>query len=96
MKKLLIICAIVSLSGCASLGDIEGLGKPGEVIRTYNKTMNVLGAKPPSGRSGAGRLNRFVGHSKALSEKVTKRNPQAKDIPYIIRDIQDLTRYYGH
>ncbi len=66
--KHFILLTIVFLSGCATIGEIEGLGKTGEILRTAETTRIVLGGTPrPS--STAPVVNRTQGEIKALGEK---------------------------
>ena len=61
-----ILC--VFLSGCATIGEIEGLGKVGEVLRAAESTRIVLGGIPrPS--SSAAVVNRTQGELRSLAEK---------------------------
>ena len=85
MKHLLLIASL-TLSGCATLGDIEGTGRVGEVIRSINKTDSVLTGRSHSSYNGA-KFNRMVGHTKALRQK------GGYSIPVIVRDAQDIYRY---
>ncbi len=63
-----ILLSIILLSGCATVGEIEGLGKVGEVLRAAESTRIVLGGTP-SRHSTAPVVNRTQGEIKALSEK---------------------------
>lgn len=87
-----ILIAAVSLSGCASIGELEvlndvGLSKEREVISTYNKTLNVLGVQSKTRQ--AARANRAYGHAKNMRVEPKSVN----DVPYVVRDLKELERY---
>ena len=66
--KCSILLLIVVLSGCATIGEIEGLGKVGEVLRAAESTRIVLGGTP-SRHSTAPVVNRTMGEINSLGEK---------------------------
>ena len=87
MKQLIIIASIV-LSGCSTLGNIEGTGRVGEVMRAIDKTGAVISGSTSS-RSQTSKINRAVGHTKALQQKIDGEYSWVT----IIRDVKDLSRY---
>lgn len=87
MKRLIIIASIV-LSGCSTLGNIEGTGRVGEVLRSIDKTNSVLTGQMSS-RTYSSKINRAVGHTKALQQKIDGEFSWVT----IIRDVKDLSRY---
>jgi len=87
MKRLIIIASIV-LSGCSTLGNIEGTGRVGEVLRSIDKTNSVLTGQVSS-RTYSSKINRAVGHTKALQQKIDGEFSWVT----IIRDVKDLSRY---
>lgn len=81
MKYALILSAVL-LSGCstiAQIGEVEGLGEVGEVIRAVESSRVRLGGKPTSAGS-APVINRTVGEAKQLEDKT--------DIPSMIQSVQ--------
>ena len=78
---------IFLLPGCASLGEIEGTGKIGEMIRVITKTDSVLNGRSHYSPTAA-RINRAVAHTEALEEKMDD-----VSIPEIVQDVQDIYRY---
>ena len=83
MKQLIIIFSVI-LSGCSTLGNIEGTGEVGEVFRSLDKTRAVITGRSSS-RSTSSKINRVVGHTKALQDK--------NDPVIVLRDILDIYRY---
>ena len=82
MKHVLIILSLV-LSGCA-VGNIEGTGRMGEVLRSIEKTNAVITGHSSS-RITTGKINRAAGHIKALQDK--------KDPVIVLRDVLDIYKY---
>jgi len=63
-----ILLSIILLSGCATIGEIEGLGKVGEILGAAESTRVVLGGTP-SRSSTAPVVNRTMGEINSLDEK---------------------------
>ena len=66
MKYIVILCGV--LSGCATIGDIEGLGEFGEILRAAETSRVLLGGKPQR-HNTASVVNRTQGEVKSLIEK---------------------------
>ncbi len=78
-----ILC--VFFSGCATIGEIEGLGEFGEVLRAAESTRIVLGGTPrPS--STAAVVNRTRGEVKSLGDKQDRL--KLDNLPYTIQQIK--------
>ena len=78
-----ILC--VFLSGCATIGEIEGLGEFGEVLRAAESTRIFLGGTPrPS--STAAVVNRTQGEVKSLAEKEDRL--ELSNLPHTIAQIK--------
>ena len=76
-----ILC--VFLSGCATIGEIEGLGMFGEVLRAAESSRVVLGGTPrPS--STAAVVNRTQGELRSLTEK----DLELSNLPHTIASIK--------
>jgi hypothetical protein len=99
MRTLLVILMVL-LSGCStirSVGDLEvlndvGLGHAGEVIRTYNKTMNVLGHSTPR-TINTPAANSGYGNARSLHSQIESRGVTTSTLPTTVAEIQDLFRY---
>lgn len=82
MKQFVAILCVF-LSGCATIGEIEGLGTFGEVLRAAESSRVVLGGTPrPS--STAAVVNRTQGELRSLTEKDLK----LSNLPYTIASIK--------
>lgn len=86
--KLIAATFVLLLSGCAGLGDIEGTGRAGEILRSIDKTNAVLTGHAQRSIN-TGKINRAVGHTKALKQKIDG----GYSWLYIVRDAQDLSKY---
>lgn len=89
MRWLLLIFLLL-ITGCRSLGDLEvlndvGLSEAGEVIRAYDKTMNVLG-HPRTTSLNTSSINTGYGNAKQLPDHMN-------DVPTAVAEIQDVLRY---
>ena len=85
MKYSIILCVLV-LSGCSTLaqiGEIEGLGKTGEVLRAAESSRIVLGGTPYR-RDVAPVVNRKVGEINQLDD--------IHDIPNMIQSIKYIMK----
>lgn len=89
------VCLLwVTISGCATFGEIEALNeieelsRARETVSVYNKTLNTVGAQSRS-RSAA-TINRAYGHVRQFDVDVSDIN----QVPYKVRDVQELNRYY--
>jgi hypothetical protein len=81
--KLITISVLLLLSGCTSLGDVEGLGRTGEHLRTMDSVCKRLhghscDAKPIN----APAINRTTGEVKQLPYYIKTGN-----IPQIIQQL---------
>lgn len=77
MIRTILLCFI--LSGCSTLGEIEGTGEFGEILRAAEKTRVVLGGTPnPS--SEAAVLNRKLGEAQQIDDKTS--------IPHVIQSVK--------
>lgn len=88
MKPIVLFLCIM-LSGCANLaniGEIEGTGKFGEILRAVESSRIVLGGTP--GRySTASVVNRTMGEIKQLEDKHNVTS-QVQSIKYIFENIK--------
>jgi len=87
MKTVIILASIVLTSGCA-VGNIEGTGRVGEVIRAFDKTNSVLTGASQSSYTTS-KINRVIGHTKALEQKIDGKYP----FVVLVRDVTDIMRY---
>ena len=85
---MVIIPFVLLMTGCAGLGDIEGTGRFGEVMRAVDKTNSVITGHS-NNMINTGKINRAVGHTKALQQKIDGEFSWVT----IIRDVKDLSRY---
>ena len=73
MKKIIFAASLLALTTQAhafnlfDLGEIEGLGKIGENIRTVSRSLEAAGID--TGTPDAGRINRGVGHWNTMRSK---------------------------
>ena len=83
--KYTILLTIIALSGCATIGEIEGLGKTGEILRAAETTRIVLGGIPrPS--STAPVVNRTQGEIESVLEKQDRL--ELRNLPHTIAQIK--------
>ncbi len=78
-----ILC--VFLSGCATIGEIEGLGEFGEVLRAIESTRIVLGSTPRPSYTAAV-VNRTQGEVKSLADKQDRLD--LSNLPHTIAQIK--------
>ncbi|MGI0076957.1 MAG: hypothetical protein ACREAU_06090 [Nitrosopumilaceae archaeon] len=69
-----------------------GNGDVGRVIRTYDKTMTVLGY-PNNPGNFPGRMNHLYGHSQVMQQKFQQRGMTYEATPEVVRDVQEVERY---
>jgi hypothetical protein len=74
------------MTGCANLGEIEGMGKFGEILRAVESTRIVLGGTPER-HDTAPVVNRTVGEIKQLKDKHNVTS-QVQSIKYIFENIK--------
>jgi len=78
MKHAIILCAIL-LSGCSTLGEIEGTGEFGEILRAAESSRVRLGGTPnPSPEAAV--INRKLGEARQIEDKTS--------IPHIIQSVK--------
>ena len=87
MKILNCILLVLALTGCTSLGDVQGLGKTGEVLRTIDSSCKRLYGRSCGNKSqiNAPQINRTIGQAKQLPYHISTKN-----IPIIIQETQVL------
>ena len=93
MKYVIILCGF--LSGCATIGDIEGLGEFVEFLRAAETTRVLLGGNPQR-HNTAPFVNRTQGEIKSLIEKQDRLEVQ--NLPHTIEQIlyiRENTRSVG-
>ena len=83
--KIILIFLCNTLSGCANLGEIEGTGKFGEILRTAESTRIVLGGTPGR-RDTAMVVNRTIGETKQLEDKQSVTS-KIQSVKYILENI---------
>ncbi len=88
MKYIVILCGF--LSGCATIGDIEGLGEFGEILRAAETSRVLLGGAPQR-HNTAPVVNRTMGEVKSLSERIdstdiTNLPNRIQQVKYIIEN----------
>lgn len=93
MKYIVILCGF--LSGCATVGDIEGLGQFGEILRAAETSRVLLGGDSRR-HDNAPVVNRTIGEVKSLSERVdstdiTNLPNRIQQVKYIIKNTRDET-----
>ncbi len=93
MKYIVILCGF--LSGCATIGDIEGLGEFGEILRAAETSRVLLGGAPRR-HNTAPVVNRTMGEVKSLSERIdgtdiTNLPNRIQQVKYIIENTRDET-----
>ena len=90
MMRILVITLVLALtSGCATVrevGDVEGLGEVGEVIRAVDSSIVVLGGTPAR-RDTASVVNRTVGEARQIEDK--------ESIPSIIQSGKYILQNVG-
>ncbi|KKL26557.1 hypothetical protein LCGC14_2394110 [marine sediment metagenome] len=93
MKYIVILCGF--LSGCATVGDIEGLGQFGEILRAAETSRILLGGAAQR-HNTAPVVNRTMGEVKSLSERIgstdiTTLPNRIQQVKYIIENTRDET-----
>lgn len=81
--RITLIMAVALLSGCStlgSIGDVEGLGETGEVLRAIESSRVILGGTPANSNKPAV-INRTVGEARQIDNGV-------KDIPSTIESVK--------
>jgi len=89
----------VSAFEIRQLGDLEvlndiGLSQTREAIKVFDRTLTVLGNGKHGNQSTAPKMNRGIGNAKKFYERNTNRKIRLRDVPIIIRDGQDILRYF--
>lgn len=82
--KYVIILSTILLTGCATIGEIEGLGEIGEILRAAESTRVVLGYKP--GRNNAPVVNRTIGELNSLSQNIDR--TELRNLPHRVQQIK--------
>jgi hypothetical protein len=68
MVRIILLCFV--LSGCSTLGEIEGTGEFGEVLRALESSRIRLGGTPnPSPEAAV--INRKVGEARQIDDKTS-------------------------
>lgn len=81
------------------LGDLEvlndvGLSQTREAIKVFDRTLTVLGNGKQGNQTNPSVINRGYGHTKKFYERNTNRRIRVQDVPIIVRDGQDILRYF--
>lgn len=82
-----ILLLAVALTGCTSLGDIQGLGKTGEVLRAADSSCKRLYGHSCGNKSqiNAPQINRTIGQATQVPYHISTKN-----IPIIIQETRVL------
>ena len=66
--KTFLVAIVFLMSGCTTLGEIEGTGKFGETLRAFESSRNLLG-KTPDPSPEAAVINRKLGEARQIEDK---------------------------
>lgn len=94
---LLTFSTVTSAGGWRSLGDLEflngtSLENTRRVIKTIDRSLNVLGHTDNS-RLNTGAINRGVGNAKSATDFYSGRKIKQNEIPFVLQEVQDTSRY---
>jgi hypothetical protein len=87
--KILLILICLLLASCSSLGDIEGLGKTGEVLRTMDSSCKRLYGRSCDSKPllNAPQINRTIGQARQVPYHISTKN-----VPIIIQEAGVFTK----
>ena len=93
----LLIFSTATNAGWRSIGDLEflngtSLESARVLIKTIDRSLNVLGYTDHS-RMNTGTINRGVGGVKNTHEFYSGRKIKQNEIPNVLQEVQDTTRY---